>query len=270
MPEIVLIILVCLVASIFAGIGTGFVGMSAAVAITPILMGFLGMEQFEATAISLAADILASLVAAIIYGRNKNIDIKNGLVLLISILIFTVGGTIAARFVPAVYMGWGTVVTVLVMGCKLLFFPTNTKKNAGKQYSKRHQIIVSVCFGALIGFVCGFVGAGGGMMLLLTLTVMLGFELHKAVGTSVFVMTFSAMTGSVAHILTNQISDRPIGGELGDKFFFALGLCMIFTLIFSFIGSKIANKMNEKHLNLISGLMLLGIGTTVLFVGLIF
>lgn len=269
--HILLVILVCLVASFFAGIGTGFVGMSAAVAITPILMGFLGMEQFEATAIALAADILASLMAAIIYGKNKNIDIKNGLVLLLSVLIFTIGGTIAARFVNPTVMGWGTVITVMIMGLKLLIFPTNTKKNANKVYSKRHKIIISVCFGALIGFVCGFVGAGGGMMLLLTLTAFLGFELHKAVGTSVFVMTFSASLGSGTHILMNKFTGNSIGGNLGnERFLLVLGLCMLFTLIFSFIGSKIANKLSEKMLNLLSGIMLVCIATTVLFVGMIF
>ena len=269
--HILLVVLVCLVASFFAGIGTGFVGMSAAVAITPILMGFLGMEQFEATAIALAADILASLTAAIIYGRNKNNDIKNGLILLISVLIFTIGGTVAARFVDPIVMGWGTVITVLIMGLKLLIFPTDTKKNANKVLSKRRKILVSIGFGALIGFLCGFVGAGGGMMLLLTLTVLLGFEMHKAVGTSVFIMTFSASLGSASHILINKFTGNPISGDIGnERFFLVLGLCMVFTLIFSFVGSKIANKLSEKLLNLISGIMLVCIAVTVLFVGLIF
>ena len=51
----------------------------------------------------------------------------------------------------------------------------------------------------MIGFICGFVGAGGGMMLLLVLTSVLGYELKTAVGTSVFIMTFTALTGAISH-----------------------------------------------------------------------
>ena len=48
----------------------------------------------------------------------------------------------------------------------------------------------------MIGFICGFVGAGGGMMMLLILTSVLGYELKTAVGTSVFIMAFTAFTGA--------------------------------------------------------------------------
>lgn len=266
MPELLLILLVCFVASFFAGVGTGFVGMSAAVAITPILMGFLGMDQFEATAIALGSDVLASLIAAIIYGKNKNINIKNGLVLLLSVLLFTIGGTIAARYVKPNLMKGGTIITIFLMGLKLLIFPTNTVDKQKKNVSKRRKILVSIFFGAFIGFICGFVGAGGGMMLLLCLTMFLGYELHMAVGTSVFVMTFSALIGCSSHILTNQFTGNAIGGNLGNKFYLVLGLCMVFTLIFSFFGSRLANKMKEKSLNICSGLMLLIISIAVFYV----
>ena len=49
---------------------------------------------------------------------------------------------------------------------------------------------------AMIGMICGFVGAGGGMMMLLVLTSFMGFPLKKAVGTSVFIMTFTALVGA--------------------------------------------------------------------------
>ena len=100
MPDIVFKIIICLLASLFAGVGTGFVGMSAAVAITPLMMGFLGMTQFEGTAIALASDVLASAGSAYMYARHKNVDIKNGLILLISVLVFTFAGTIVAYYVP--------------------------------------------------------------------------------------------------------------------------------------------------------------------------
>ena len=62
----------------------------------------------------------------------------------------------------------------------------------------------------LIGFICGFVGAGGGMMMLLILTSVLGYELKTAVGTSVFIMTFTALTGAVSHFAIGGAPDWPV------------------------------------------------------------
>lgn len=73
-----------------AGLGTGFAGMSAAAVITPMLVTFLGINPYVAVGIALSSDILASAVSAYTYGKNKNLDIKNGLIMMASVLIFTV------------------------------------------------------------------------------------------------------------------------------------------------------------------------------------
>lgn len=74
--------LVCLFAGLGAGLGTGFAGMSAAAVISPMLIAFLGIDPYQAIGIALASDVLASAVSAYTYGKNKNIDIKNGLVMM--------------------------------------------------------------------------------------------------------------------------------------------------------------------------------------------
>lgn len=267
--QIVITIIVCLFASLFAGIGTGFVGMSAAVAITPILMGFLGLPHFEATAISLASDVLASAGAAYMYHRHGNVDVKNGLILLCTILVFTFLGSLVGYFMPNMAMGIGTVVAITLMGLKMLIFPRATIGRSKEGLTTRRKIIYSVTFGALIGFVCGFVGAGGGMLLLLVLTVFLGYEMHKAVGTSVFVMTFSAFAGAAFHILIEWIFQGGMNTndlQLSGNFFNIMILCIIFTMAFSLIGSRIANHLDERKLNIISGSMLLFIAVVVIFI----
>ena len=76
--------IVCLVAGIGAGLGTGFAGMSAAAVISPMLITFLDMDPYMAVGIALASDVLASAASAYTYGKNKNIDIKNGIVMMIA------------------------------------------------------------------------------------------------------------------------------------------------------------------------------------------
>ena len=63
--------IVCFIAGIGAGLGTGFAGMSAAAVISPMLITFLDMPAYEAVGIALASDVLASAVSAYTYGKNK-------------------------------------------------------------------------------------------------------------------------------------------------------------------------------------------------------
>ena len=91
-----------------------------------------------------------------------------------------------------------------LMGIKFIVKPIMTTKEAMDAVSPKKRIIQSLLCGVLIGFICGFIGAGGGMMMLLILTSVLGYELKTAVGTSVFIMTFTALTGSVSHFAIGQ------------------------------------------------------------------
>ena len=84
---------ICFVAGIGAGLGTGFAGMSAAAVISPMLIAFLHMDPYLAVGIALASDVLASAVSAYTYGKNKNLDIRNGLVMMAFVLLFTMVGS---------------------------------------------------------------------------------------------------------------------------------------------------------------------------------
>lgn len=98
-------IIICIIAGLGAGFGTGFAGMSAAAVISPLLITFLHMDPYLAVGIALASDVLASAASAITYGKNKNLDIKNGIIMMISVLCFTMAGSYIASIVPKTTMG---------------------------------------------------------------------------------------------------------------------------------------------------------------------
>lgn len=246
--------LVCFISGIGAGLGTGFAGMSAAAAISPILITFLGLEPYEAVGIALASDVLASGVSAYIYGKNKNLDIRNGIVMMITVLIFTTIGSMVSSLVPNTTMGNFSVCMTLLLGIKFIVKPVMTTKENMEEISQKKRMIRSVLWGMVIGFICGFVGAGGGMMMLLVLTSVLGYELKTAVGTSVFVMSFTAFTGAVSHFA--------IGGFPDWRY---LLICVASTLLWA----KIANKANPKTLNRVTGVVLVLIGVAILGVKLV-
>ena len=105
MQSILITIIVCFFAGMGAGLGTGFAGMSAAAVITPVLVTFLGMETYDAVGIALASDVLASAVSAYTYGKNKNLDVKNGLVMMAAVLVFTMIGSYISSLLSSSTMG---------------------------------------------------------------------------------------------------------------------------------------------------------------------
>ena len=192
-------IIVCFLAGMGAGLGTGFAGMSAAAVITPMLVTFLNIEAYEAVGIALASDVLASAISAYTYYKNDNLDIKNGIVMMISVLCFTLGGSYLASLMPSSTMGSFSTFMTLILGIKFIVKPVMATKEAMASVDPKKRIIQSIISGSLIGMICGFIGAGGGMMMLLVLTSILGYELKTAVGTSVFIMAFTALTGALSH-----------------------------------------------------------------------
>ena len=247
-------IIVTFFAGMGAGLGTGFAGMSAAAVISPMLITFLGMDPYMAVGIALSSDVLASAVSAYTYHKNKNLDIKNGLIMMASVLLFTVVGSWVASLVPSTTMGSFSVFMTFLLGIKFIVKPVMTTKEAMQGVSAKKRALQSIVCGVLIGFICGFVGAGGGMMLLLVLTSVLGYELKTAVGTSVFIMTFTALTGAVSHFY--------IGGKPNLPIMIA---CVISTLVFAQLGAKWANSANVKMLNRVTGILLCVLGMVMLF-----
>lgn len=248
-------VLVCFVAGMGAGLGTGFAGMSAAAVITPMLVTFLGIPAYEAVGIALASDVLASGVSAWTYGKNKNLDIKNGLVMMAAVLVFTMAGSYVSSLVPNQTMGSFSVFMTFMLGIKFIVRPVMTEGKAMEGLPLSKRIVRSVACGAMIGFICGFVGAGGGMMMLLILTSVLGYELKTAVGTSVFIMTFTALTGAVSHFAISGTPDTVI-----------LAMCVAFTFLWARVAARFANKASPKVLNRVVGVVLAVMGAAIMAV----
>lgn len=93
------------------------------------------------------------------------------------------------------------------------------------------------------------------MMMLLILTSVLGYELKTAVGTSVFIMTFTAFTGAVSHFALDGAPNWTV-----------LVLCVAFTLIWARVAARFANKASPKTLNRATGVILVILGVVILAV----
>ena len=251
--ELFITILVTFFAGMGAGLGTGFAGMSAAAVISPMLIAFLDVEPYTAVGIALASDVFASAISAYTYKKNKNLDVKNGVIMMITVLVFTVVGSYVSSFISSNTMGGFSCVMTLLMGIKFIVKPVMTTKEKMGEMAPKTRLWRSILCGVVIGFICGFIGAGGGMMMLIALVTILGYELKTAVGTSVFIMTFTALTGSVSHFVIGELPDPLI-----------LILCVVFTFIWARIAAVFANKAEPKTLNRVMGVVLLVLGSVIL------
>ena len=258
MPHVVTQLIVCFIAGIGAGLGTGFAGMSAAAVISPMLITFLNMDAYHAVGIALASDVLASAASAVEYGRNKNLDIRNGLIMMAAVLALTVVGSWVSSLMPSTTMGNISMFFTLFLGIKFIVRPVMTTRDAIAGADAKTCALQSLASGAVVGFICGFIGAGGGMMMLLVLTTILHYDLKTAVGTSVFIMTFTALTGSVSHIVIGSMPE-----------ILPLIMCIIFTLLWAQIGSRIANRAKPITLNRITGAILIVLAVVILFVNFV-
>ena len=251
--------LIVTLAAALAGIGTGLVGLSAATAMVPLLIVLcptFGGEHgaYMATAIALASDILGSAVTAWTYAKNKNIDLKHGWLMLACIVLMCTIGSVAAYFTHQTVLGGFSLFLCVAIGIRFLVKPDSKERPAkgGDVKLTAKEIAVSLFFGLTIGFGTGFFGSGGGMMMLIVFTAMLGYDRKAAVGTSTFIMTFTALIASVSHILI----EPTVVLECWDYLLIAI----VVATVFSLVSARFANKVNGKVVGYVTGTILLVLG----------
>ena len=112
--------------------------------------------------------------------------------------------------------------------------------------------LLAMVLGCFIGWVCGFTGSGGGILMLTVFTVVLGYNLKIAVGTSTMIMSVIALTGTVSHV------------SMGAQIFpVPMAVTVVSCLVGAVVSAKFANRCEIRRLNKVVGsvLMILGIVT---------
>lgn len=241
-------ITIYIIGGLLAGIATGFVGLSAAVIIAPLFATVLGMDAYVAVGIALASDIFASATSSINYIRHKNIDLKKSWVMFASVIISAIIGSYLSRDMNTFVMSSTMNIVVLALGLRFLLYPVYKEQENKKMPLQNHIILAGLLSGIIIGLISGYFGGGGGLSMLAVLTILYKYEFKEAVGTSVFIMTFTALVASTTHIIIADTSWLPL----------------IFTSVAAFIGANIAsnfaNRINIKVLNYTIAIFLIAFG----------
>jgi uncharacterized membrane protein YfcA len=167
-------------------------------------------------------------------------------------------GSFAAWKAGNVVLGSFTLILTFCIGIRFLVKPDTTRKKTAVKGAKLDWkgIAISVFFGLTIGFGAGFVGTGGGMMMLVVFTAFLGMELKTAVGTSTFIMTFTALIASISHIVIHP-------AIVLEKWDIML-LCIVVATVSSIVSARFANRVNNRTVGLVTGAVLTVLGGAML------
>lgn len=250
-------------AGLGAGIVTGLAGLSAAVVITPLLVSACNWASYDTVTVALASDVLASLLSAYTYYKNKNIDVKNGG--LVAITAFT--GSVIGSYCGYLFsqaqpdgLGYISMATTIFLGIKFLFKPITQGADAsdGKNILSHKKTLLAMVLGCGIGWVCGFTGSGGGILMLTVFTMVLGYNLKVAVGTSTMIMTVVALTGAASHVLMGA-SVEPVPAVI----------TILSCLIGAYVSAKFANRCEIVKLNRVVGVVLAILGVVTILIKLI-
>ena len=251
-------------ASLGAGIGTGFAGLSAATVMVPILIvlcpSFSGENgAYAATAVALASDIIASAVTTAVYWRKGNINLKRGWIMLVCIVSMCILGSFAAYEAGNVVLGSFSLFLTFCIGIRFLVKPDTERKDTetGRKGMSAKDIAISLFFGLTIGFGTGFVGTGGGMMMLIVFTLLLGMDLRSAVGTSTFIMTFTSLIAALSHFL--------IAPDILSSHTDALLISVAVATVSSLLSAKAANRTRSRTVGLITGGVLTVLGGAMIY-----
>lgn len=229
---------------IFIGAITGVTGASGVLIMVPILSTFFDIPLPVILGTSLLVDVIVSISVSIAYSHSKNIDIKGILWILVGTIL---GAQIGSYFVVSI----STVLIIFAIAIGMIFFGVKMWKSGLSKYKapvvseKISSYFITpigmIISGLIVGLATGIFGAGGGLTVFIILYSFLKFPIKKAIGTSSFIMLFTALAG-VAGYAQNGNLDISLGLVVG-----------ISAAVGGAISSIFANKINEAFLSRIIG-----------------
>jgi uncharacterized membrane protein YfcA len=247
------------VLAVFVGMTLGMLGSGGSILSVPILVYVMAIEPTLATAYSLFIIGTTSLVGGIHKAKQKLVDFNKvvlfGIPAVIS--VFSTRKILVPR-IPAVIFSTenftltkSILIMIVFAVVMILASLTMIKPLKGKiiQDNEKLNYYKIVLLGILIGLISGFVGAGGGFLIVPTLLFFAKTPMKMAVGTSLFIVSAQSLIGFVGDVMGNQIIDWTL------LQFFTLA-----SIVGIFIGNFISKKVADEKLKTSFGWFVLSMG----------
>jgi uncharacterized membrane protein YfcA len=215
---------------VFAGFLGGLLGVGGGVIVVPILVLVFDLETRLAVGTSLVMIIFTALSATLAYSRQKRIDWKVGIMAAVATVPGASIGAYATKFFSskslAIIFGVALFFIAGIMLRRTLHQRTSHKKahsaattqipnrgvwhrklvdSMGKVFEYDSRIYSGLLLLFLGGLASGFLGIGGGLIVVPILSAIVGLPMHIAVATSMLTMTFTSISGVSTHIMLGNV-----------------------------------------------------------------
>lgn len=255
-------------AAIIMGISLGLIGGGGSILTVPILVYLFKQDPLIATTGSLFVVGSTAFVGAILNARKKLIDLKTGVLFAVPSFI----GVFAARYFllplipdhiislggftvtkPLLVMGFFGIIMVLASRAMIRSGSAISASFVAESKSDEARLIAVSWQGFLIGITTGFVGAGGGFLIIPALVLLLKLPMKMAVGTSLAIIAANSIFGFMISI-GNLTIEWPL--------LLKIATIGIFGIV---IGQFFSSRVNEKSLKRGFSYFVLVIGSLVIF-----
>ena len=251
---------------IVAGFASGLLGVGGGFLIVPFqyfLLKHIGVEPELAMLISLGTSLAIIIPTATsgAYKHSQKLDniVEPGIKLGLSGIFGSFFGGFVASILPSY-------VLEIIFGCLLLFIAIRnifSMNNKEKDALFDFNFLTIMLTGIFVGFFSGLLGIGGGIFLIVILTMLLGFSMIRAIGTSSVFISLTAIGGTLSYIISGWgVNTFPF--SLGYVSIINFLLIACFSVPFAQIGAKYAHKLPEKRLKQVFGLVVLYIALKML------
>jgi uncharacterized protein len=253
-------------ASVFMGVSLGLIGGGGSILTVPILFYFFNQDPLLATTNSLFVVGITALVGVVFSFTKSQVDFKTG-------FFFAAPGFVGVYLSRQVILPWlpnvlfsvaGVTLTkpilVMILFSILMVFASLAMIQTGSHFPEESGAPATevpdvwnvVVKGFLVGCTTGFVGAGGGFLIIPALVVILHLPIRMAIGTSLAIIAANSLFGFMI-----SSSDQATDWGL------LIVVCSL-GAIGVFLGQLFSSKVTERHLKKGFGVFVLATGTLIL------
>lgn len=233
-----------LVLSALIGLSLGLIGGGGSILTVPILVYFLSVDPHSAVAMSLAVVGATSLFGTILHYWKNNVDMKGGLIFGVAGIVGAFVGSPLTKLISSttLLLSFGLLMIVVALVMLLRKGGDNEKEDNAASPVK------ALMAGFGVGILTGFLGVGGGFLIVPGLVFFSGLPMKRAIGTSLLVIFLNCVAGLVAHM-----SDGGFEWQL-------TGMVTVLALAGAVAGTLLSHGLPAKNLQKAFAVLVLIVG----------
>ncbi|WP_297070819.1 sulfite exporter TauE/SafE family protein [Thermococcus sp.] len=208
------------ISGILSGVSLGLTGSGGSVLAVPLLVYFVGLDPHTAVGTSLVAVGITAIMGFSMHWKRGNVDFMTGVLMALTSIPGVYIGSYMNKSVKGPLLMTMFAVLMIVIAIKMVWNGGRDARQSTGGGRINHVNVITLGF--LVGVASGFFGVGGGFLLVPALTMGAGLKMHRAVGTSLFVIVLNGLAGFVSYELQGRPIDPVIvilfvlGGLVGD------------------------------------------------------